>query len=262
MSDLPVQDHLAGILSDFEALKKSFDAEDTDDIPAPSGSPMSSSISHSSFHPFPNHDKATEKQGEDGQSSSSVFDNSVGSTPHSAIHLSSSPSRALKTRTLSSSLSFSRVTENKPVIHNKGSSVVRAVSFQSRLNSGSPNFCSSPSGPGSDNDSLRSSTSSLEYSGGRGYTMPVKTVASYHSPPPLREYHGGQLQHQQHLKANMKKCSSHISVCKSEIKQEQGMMHGIGEPQEMNHGFMSIMDFQTANEEVGKMEIPHMALSL
>lgn len=224
-----------------------------DDIPSfSSASPVSGPISRSSCHFFTNRNTASEKQEGDSQSSSFASNNNS-SASHSSIRPSCNPSPALKTRTLSSSLSFSRVSENKPVIHNKGSSVVRAASFQSRLN---PNICSSLSGPGSDNNSLHSSTSSLEYSGGAGYTMPAKNLASYPSHLPQRECHGRQLQcQQQHLEANIKKFSSHGSVFKSEIKQVQEMMIGIEEPQRMNHGSMSILDLQITDEEVGIMDM-------
>ncbi|KAM4531089.1 uncharacterized protein septin12 [Odontesthes bonariensis] len=255
MSDLPVNDHLAGILSDFEALKRSFDTEDVDDIPSfSSNSSVSTPISPSSCHFFLNNNKTTEEQGGDDQPPSFAFNNnSKGSEAHSRIRLSSNPSPMLKTRTVGSSLSFNRGTMNKPVIHNNGSSVTRAASFQSRLN---PNICSPLSGPGSDNDSLHSSTSSLEYSGGGGYTLPVNKLASYHSPPPHREYHGSHLQHpQRHLEANIKKFSQLGSVLKSEMNQGQGMMLAMREPQEMNHGSVSVIDFQIPNEGIGTIGI-------
>lgn len=78
----------------------------------------------------------------------------------SRISLSSDPSPAqspvLKTR-ISSSLSFNRGTVH--LARANGSHLTRVSSFQTRLN---PNGFSSSSGPGSDNESLHSSSSSLE----------------------------------------------------------------------------------------------------
>ncbi|XP_047427953.1 uncharacterized protein LOC124997940 [Mugil cephalus] len=250
MSDLPVNDHLEGILSDFEALKRSFDAEDVDDIPSFSpASPVSTPISPSSCHYFLN--KAGEEQGGGSQSPTFAFNNnnnSLGSAAHSHSRLSSNVLPALKSRPVLGSLSFNRGSINKPVIHNNGSSVTRAASFQSRLN---PNNCSVLSGPGSDYDSLHSSTSSLECSVGGVYTLPLAKPKSYHSPQPQGEYHGTQPQLPQHnQEAKLKKFSSHGSVFNSEINQKQGMM-GVREPRGVNHGSMSILDFQSPDERVG-----------
>ncbi|XP_062999065.1 septin-12 isoform X2 [Elgaria multicarinata webbii] len=78
----------------------------------------------------------------------------------SRISLSSSPSPAhspvLKTR-IGSSLSFNRGTAHLPRAN--GTNLTRVSSFQTRLN---PNGFSSSLGPGSDNESLHSSSSSLE----------------------------------------------------------------------------------------------------
>ncbi|XP_041826524.1 uncharacterized protein sept12 isoform X2 [Melanotaenia boesemani] len=229
-------------------LKRSFDNEDVDDMPSfSSNSPVSTPISPSSCHFFLNHNKTSEEQGGGGQSPFAF--NNMGSAGHSRIRLSSSPSPVLKTRAIGSSLSFNRGTTNKPIIHNNSSSVTRAASFQSRLN---PNICSPLTGPGSDNDSLHSSTSSLEYSGGGGYTLPINKLASYHSPAHQREYQGSQPQQsQQHLEANTKKFFSHGSVLKPEMKQGQGMMLEMRGSQGMDPSSVSILDFQTPNEGVG-----------
>ncbi|XP_071357588.1 septin-9 isoform X1 [Trachinotus anak] len=251
MSELSVNDHLEGILSDFEALKRSFEIEDVDDIPSfSSASPVSTP---SSSHFFLNHNKANEEHGGGSQSPSLAFNNnsnSLGSAAHhSCIGLSSSPSPVLKSRTVVSSLSFNRGTMNKPAIHNNGSSVARAASFQSRLN---PNSYSMLSGPGSDNDSLHSSTSSLEYSGGGGGALLTK-LGSYPSPPPQVEYHRTKPQlQQQHLEggANMgsnhslKKFSSHGSVFHSEMDRRPGIVLGVPQPQGVNHGSMPSLDLQ------------------
>ncbi|XP_028311548.1 uncharacterized protein LOC114468709 isoform X1 [Gouania willdenowi] len=177
MSELPVNDHLEGILSDFEALKRSFDIDDDDnDIPA---SPVPTPISPSSCHFIHSQSPANEDHGK--VSHSFTFNNNhkrLGSAvfPHSRT--GSSPSPVLKSRSVVGSLSFNRGSVNKPLVHNNGSSVSRASSFQSRLK---PNTCTLLSAAGSDDDSLHSSTSSLEYSGVSAYTMHLK-MASYHNP--------------------------------------------------------------------------------
>uniref|UniRef100_A0A3Q2P687 Septin 12 n=2 Tax=Fundulus heteroclitus TaxID=8078 RepID=A0A3Q2P687_FUNHE len=244
MSDLPVNDHLAGILSDFEALKRSFDDDSVDDMTSVnSASSVSTPISPSSSHFILNHNKPTVKQGGGGQSPAlDVSINSMGFATDSHICLSSSLSPVLKTRAVGSSLSFNRGTMNRPIITSSSSSVTRAASFQSRLN---PNFYSTLSGPGSDNDSLYSSTSSLEYSSGGGYTIPANKLTSYHSPQPQREYYGSKLNWPQQREAN---------VFKSEVNQGQELMQDNREPRGLNHGTMSILDFQFPVE--GKLGIP------
>ncbi|XP_047212640.1 uncharacterized protein LOC124862639 isoform X2 [Girardinichthys multiradiatus] len=190
------------------------------------------------------------EQGQGGQSPSVVVSNkSMSSSVHSHTCLSSSLSPILNTHAVGSSLSFNRGTMNRPIISNNSSSVSRAASFQSRLN---PNFCLKLSGPGSDNDSLYRSTSSLEYSSGGGYIIPANKLTSYHSPPPQREYNGSKLNWPQQHEANMEKFS-HGSVFKSEVSQGPKQMLDIGEPQVLNHGTMSILDFQLPGE--GKLGI-------
>ncbi|KAM8845216.1 uncharacterized protein AB9W97_000469 [Spinachia spinachia] len=189
MSELSVSDHLEGILSDFEALKRSFDIEDVDDIPSFStASAVSTPVSHSSTHFFLHHNKAGEELGGGGQSPSSAYNNSsLGPTAdHSCTSLSSIPSPVLRSRAVVSSRSFNRGTMNKSASQNNSSAVSRAASFQSRLN---PNVYSMLCGPGSDNDSLHSSTSSLDYSGGGGSTLPPTKLGAYSSPPLPVEYH-------------------------------------------------------------------------
>ncbi|CAL8403799.1 unnamed protein product [Boreogadus saida] len=138
MSGFSVNDHLEGILSDFEALKRSFDIDDEDDIPSAPPMPPPSS-------------RTQEGRGATQPSASSG--------PHSPFL---SQRGGLKARSVSSSLSFSH--GNKPAFRRGGGGggggVARAASFQNRFH---PNgYSSSLSGPGSDNDSLHSSSSSLE----------------------------------------------------------------------------------------------------
>lgn len=233
----------------FAALKRSFDNEDIDDMASfTSASPVSDPISPSSCHFILGHSKEREAQGGVIQTPSFAFNNnSIKSEAHPHIGMTSNPIPALKSRAVGSSLSFNRGTMNRPVIYNNGSSVTRAASFQSKLN---PNICSQLSGPGSDNDSLHSSTSSLEYSGGGGYLFPTNKLTSYHSPLPQREYQGSHFQHPQ-VESNIKKLLSHESGFKSEINPDQGMLLNIKEPQEVNQGSLSNLHNQIPIEEVG-----------
>ncbi|XP_013880329.1 uncharacterized protein LOC106529447 [Austrofundulus limnaeus] len=249
MSDPPVNDHLAGILSDFEALKRSFDNEDIDDMASfTSASPVSDPISPSSCHFILGHSKECEAQGGVIQTPSFAFNNnSIRSEAHPHIGVTSNPIPAFKSRAVGSSLSFNRGTMNRPVIHNNGSSVTRAASFQCKLN---PKICSQLSGPGSDNDSLHSSTSSLEYSGGGGYLFPTNKLVSYHSPLHQREYQGSHFQHPQ-VVSNIKTLFSRESGFKSEMNPEQGMVLNIKEPQEVNQGSLSNLDYQIPIEGEG-----------
>ncbi|XP_072734440.1 uncharacterized protein [Ciconia boyciana] len=126
MARLSVREHLDGILSDFEALKKSFEAEDGDEVPgSPPASPLPSGTGecHQPLQP--------------------------GHQPHSGTAASPSPapSPVLHSR-LGTSLSASRANGTT------GTGIARVASFQTRGGSAA--------GPGSDGESLRSSSSSLE----------------------------------------------------------------------------------------------------
>ncbi|CAJ1075380.1 uncharacterized protein sept12 isoform X1 [Xyrichtys novacula] len=253
MSELSVNDHLEGILSDFEALKRSFDVDDVEALP--SFSTDSTPVSPSSPRFFHINNKSNEGQGGGSLSPVLAGSNSLGSTAHHThISLSSKPGQGLKSRPIGSSLSFNRGTMIKPSIHNNGSSVTRAASFQSRLN---PNGYSMFSGPGSDNDSLHSSTSSLEYSGGGGNVPPFTKLGSYRTPPPQGEYQQT-YQHQppqQHLEEganlrsnpNLKKFSSHSNVFHSEMDRGPGVQLGAPEPRGVNHGSMPSLDIQNCD---------------
>lgn len=204
---------------------------------------VSDPISSTSCHFFCNHSKESEGQGEVIQRPSFAFNNMCSAT-HQHICMTSNPSPVLRSRSVSSSLSFDHGTMNQPIIHNHGSTVTRAASFQSKLN---PSICSLLPRPGSDNDSLHSSTSSLEYSSGGLYLFPTNKMAPFHGPLPQREYQGTYLQHPQ-VESNIKKFL-HGNVFKSEINQKQGMVLNIKEPQEGNHDYLSNLDFQIPIEE-------------
>ncbi|XP_050173604.1 LOW QUALITY PROTEIN: septin-12 [Myiozetetes cayanensis] len=126
MARLSVKDHLDGILSDFEALKKSFEAEDGDEAPgSPLVFPLSSGTgeNHRPLQPSPPPCSGT----------------ATGPSP--------APSPVLRTR-LSASLATGRANGTA------GTGIARTASFQTRQ--------ASAAGPGSDGESLRSSSSSLE----------------------------------------------------------------------------------------------------
>ncbi|XP_064886989.1 septin-12 isoform X2 [Columba livia] len=126
MARLSVKEHLDGILSDFEALKKSFEAEDGDEMPSsPPVFPLPSGTSecHQPLQP--------------------------GHPPRSGTTASPSlaPSPVLRSH-LSTSLSVSRANGTA------STGITRVASFQTRRGF--------TAGPGSDGESLRSSSSSLE----------------------------------------------------------------------------------------------------
>ncbi|XP_066497863.1 septin-9 isoform X1 [Hoplias malabaricus] len=219
MSDISVNDHLEGILSDFEALKRSFDIEDVDEIPqfSPTSS-VTSPISPSSI---------LSKAGEVRSAG-----NHMSPTYRSRISLNSSPAQspAMKTRMVSS-LSFNRGTMGKPAI-NSNIGVNRAASFQNRFN---PNGFNSCSGPGSDNDSLHSSSSSLEY-------QASSKMSSYTSPPQspmsVSEHKAQRLG-----SPALKKFSSHGNMFHSEL---DGPLVIPTEPLGISHGSMPSLDLQMA----------------
>ncbi|XP_031981818.1 LOW QUALITY PROTEIN: septin-12 [Corvus moneduloides] len=125
MARLSVKEHLDGILSDFEALKKSFEAEDGDEAPGCPLSPLSSGTGESHQPLQPGHPPR------------------LGSVPGP----SPAPSPVLRTR-LATGLATG------PANGTAGTGIARAASFQGRL--------AFATGPGSDGESQRSSSSSLE----------------------------------------------------------------------------------------------------
>uniref|UniRef100_A0AAR2JG53 Septin-type G domain-containing protein n=1 Tax=Pygocentrus nattereri TaxID=42514 RepID=A0AAR2JG53_PYGNA len=219
MSDVSVNDHLEGILSDFEALKRSFDIDDVDEIPtfSPTSS-VTSPISPSSI---------LSKAGEVRSAG-----NHMSPTYRSRISLNSSPAQspAMKNRMVSS-LSFNRGTMGKPTI-NSNTGINRAASFQNKFN---PNGFNSCSGPGSDNDSLHSSSSSLEY-------QASSKLSSYTSPPqsPMGV---GEYKAQRLGSPALKKFSSHGNMFHSEL---EGPLVIPTEPLGISHGSMPSLDLQMA----------------
>lgn len=240
----------------FTALKRSFDIEDADDGPPFSPpSSLSAPVSPSPSHSFVNHNNPIKNGDKSGMPPSLAFNNNNNSLVSAAhhSHLSSNPSPILKPRNLSSSLSFNRATMIKPAIHNNGSSVIRASSFQSRLN---PNGLLTWSG--NDNDSLHSSTSSLEYSGSvRGCLSPSKPglfprifpEEEYHLPqfPQLPPEKNENFEN----KLQPKKFSSFGNVSHSEKDQDSGIRLGVSHPSGINHCCITSLDLQIPDEEGG-----------
>ncbi|XP_051995208.1 septin-9 isoform X1 [Xyrauchen texanus] len=219
MSNISVNDHLEGILSDFEALKRSFDIDDVNEIHT--FSPTSSLTS-------PINPSAILNKTNDVRSPG----NQVSPPYHSKISISCSPAQSPVMRNrMVSSLSFNRGTMGKPTI-NANTGINRAASFQNKFN---PNGFISSSGPGSDNDSLHSSSSSLEY-------QASSKVCSYTSPPqsPISV---GEYKAQCLGSPALKKFSSHGNMFHSEL---EGPMVIPTEPIGISHGSMPSLDLQMA----------------
>ncbi|XP_016401153.1 septin-9 isoform X1 [Sinocyclocheilus rhinocerous] len=128
-----------------------------------------------------------------------------------------------------SSLSFNRGTMGKPTI-NASSGINRAASFQNKFN---PNGFTSSSGPGSDNDSLHSSSSSLEY-------QASSKLCSYTSPP-QSPVGVGEFKAQRLGSPALKKFSSHGNMFHSEL---EGPLVISTEPMSISHGSMPSLDLQ------------------
>ncbi|XP_052401234.1 septin-9 isoform X1 [Carassius gibelio] len=217
MSDISVNDHLEGILSDFEALKRSFDIDDGNEIPTfPPTSSVTSPISPSAILNQTNEVRSPGNQ--------------VSSPYRSRISISCSPAQSpvLRNRMVSS-LSFNQGKMGKPTI-NVSSGINRAASFQNKFN---PNGFTSSSGPGSDNDSLHSSSSSLEY---QASSKLCSYTSARQSAVGVGEFKA------QHLGSSaMKKFSSHGNMFHSEL---EGPLVIPTEPMGISHGSMPSLDLQ------------------
>lgn len=159
-------------LFSFTALKRSFDIEDVEALESyPTASAASVPATPSSPTCFLDRDKANEKQ--KVRSLSFAFssnNNSLESATQGFQSIPGSSSSLLpRSHTLNSSLSFKIGTTNKSSIHNHNASVIRAASFQGKSN---PTAYSTATEQGSDNDSLYSSSSSLDYTSGWGSITP------------------------------------------------------------------------------------------
>ncbi|XP_007438056.2 uncharacterized protein LOC103058010 isoform X1 [Python bivittatus] len=184
MSQLSVKEHLDGILSDFEALKRSFEMEDVEEVPSCS--------TRSSVNPCPSENGEGKRMGGPMQHiyQSPIGMSSISSPSHSPVP---------KTR-ITNSLSFNRGTTHLPRAN--GTNLIRVSSFQTRLN---PNGFSSSLGPGSD-ESLHSSSSSLE--------CPTPTRCP---PNPARQSESPGIGISQLSNPLLKKFSSHGNVFHAEV---------------------------------------------
>nr|XP_033819080.1 septin-12 isoform X3 [Geotrypetes seraphini] len=229
MAELSVKDHLEGILSDFEALKRSFDIEDVDD---PELSPSSSLNS-----PYIPSSAGMSLTGSGESRRSSGSHQPVYQT-HISISSNSSPAHSpvLKTR-ISSSLSFNRGTIQ--IAKSNGSTrsnLTRVSSFQTRLN---PNGFSML-GPGSDSESLHSSTSSLEC---QPATKLIASVRSSQSPLGQPE---SNIRISKISSPVLKKFSSHGSVFHSEIERPGA---GLVPMTNVNHNSLPSLDLHIAEDQ-------------
>lgn len=199
------------------ALKRSFDIDDE----IPTFSPTSSVTSPMSPCSILNKTSDVRNPG-----------NQVSPPYRSRISISCSPAQSPVMRSrMVSSLSFNRGTMGKPAI-NANSGINRAASFQNKFN---PIGFNSSSGPGSDNDSLHSSSSSLEY-------QASSKLGSYTSPP-LSPGGVGEYKAQRLGSPALKKFSSHGNMFHSEL---EGPLVIPTDPMGISHGSMPSLDLQMA----------------
>lgn len=201
----------------YTALKRSFDIDDVNEIPA--FSPTSSVTSPISPSAILNKTNEVRSPG-----------NQVSSPYRSRISIGCSPAQSPVMRNrMVSSLSFNRGIMEKPTI-TANSGINRAASFQNRFN---PNGFISSSGPGSDNDSLHSSSSSLEY-------QASSKLCSYTSPP-QSPVGVGEFKAQRLGSPALKKFSSHGNMFHSEL---EGPLVIPTESMGISHGSMPSLDLQ------------------
>lgn len=201
----------------YTALKRSFDIDDVNEIPT--FSPTSSVTSPISPSAILNKTNEVRSPG-----------NQVSPPYRSRISISCSPAQSPVMRNrMVSSLSFNRGIMEKPAI-NANSGINRAASFQNKFN---PNGFISSSGPGSDNDSLHSSSSSLEY-------QASSKLSSYTSPP-QSPVGVGEFKAQRLGSPALKKFSSHGNMFHSEL---EGPLVIPTESMGISHGSMPSLDLQ------------------
>ncbi len=213
----------------YTALKRSFDIDDVNEIPT--FSPTSSVTSPISPSDILNKTNDVRSPG-----------NQVSPPYRSRISISCSPAQSpvLRNRMVSS-LSFNRGTMGKPTI-NANTGINRAASFQNKFN---PNGFTSSSGPGSDNDSLHSSSSSLEY-------QASSKLCSYTSPP--QSHVGvGEFKAQCLGSPALKKFSSHGNMFHSEL---EGPLVIPTESMGISHGSMPSLDLQMETAEMRRVISP------
>ncbi|XP_018414074.1 PREDICTED: uncharacterized protein LOC108788730 [Nanorana parkeri] len=231
MTHLSVNDHLEGILSDFEALKRSFDMEDIDDTPV-----FSPTSTHSSaFSPNPNN--VTRASNGDSQLSAGSHQPLYQSRIRISSGCSPSQSPVLKSR-ITSSLSFNRGTMQMDKTNGSaGQGLTRVSSFQTRLH---PSGFSS-SGHGSDSESLHSSTSSLEC------PPPTKPFQPIRPTQNSVGQHGSGITISNVTSPVLKKFSSHGNVFHSEIERPGVRLVPVTTK---NHGSLPSLDLHIAEDNV------------
>lgn len=231
MTHLSVNDHLEGILSDFEALKRSFDMEDIDDTPV-----FSPTSTHSSpFSPSPNN--VTRASNGDSQISTGSHQPLYQSRIRISSSCSPSQSPVLKSR-ITSSLSFNRGTMQMAKTNGSaGQGLTRVSSFQTRLH---PSGFSS-SGHGSDSESLHSSTSSLECPPATKPFQPIRPTQNSVGQ------HGSGVTISNVTSPVLKKFSSHGSVFHSEIERPGVRLVPVTTK---NHGSLPSLDLHIAEDNV------------
>lgn len=217
-----------------------------EDIPSiPTASAVSVPASSSSPNCSINYDKASGKP-KAVQSLPFTFSNNKNNNQRAKTHdsqntQSSNSTLAPKSHNLIGSLSFNRGNTSKPSIHNHSASVIRAASFQGRSN---PHNYSTGTEQGSDNDSLYSSSSSLDCTAGWGSITPTKpglhlghlTQKGYnHTKSPTFPQHLNK-----DIDPNPRKSSSHGTVFNSEMSD----MFGMKVPRPVNTDFVPSFDLQ------------------
>ncbi|XP_043567896.1 septin-9-like isoform X1 [Chiloscyllium plagiosum] len=231
MSELSVNDHLEGILSDFEALKRSFEIDDVDD-----GSSLSpTSPLNTPFHPAPA-----------SVLSSKVTESFVTSTPsppsyHMRIGRSSSSipgAGSSQNRKVTSSQSFNQ--GSKPLPRANGNTAVSLAYVSSFQNKTNPNGFPQSSRADFEIDRMHGSTSSLVYpspSKSNSLLTPLQsslrrndsgTKANHVSSPTLKKYSS---------QGNVFPSVVHPSVISANVGTA-------------NHGSMPALDLHIADEDL------------
>ncbi|KAM9304836.1 septin-12 [Gastrophryne carolinensis] len=229
MTHLSVNDHLEGILSDFEALKRSFDMEDIDDTPVFSPtSPLNSPFS-------PSQSSVTRTSNGDSTLSTGSHQPLYQSRIRISSSCSPSQSPVLKSR-ITSSLSFNRGTMQMAKT-NGSQGLTRVSSFQTRLH---PSGFSS-SGHGSDSESLHSSTSSLECPPPTKAFQPIRPIQTSASQQ------GSGITISNVTSPVLKKFSSHGNVFHSEIERPGVRLVPVTSK---NHGSLPSLDLHIAEDNV------------
>ncbi|MBN3286900.1 SEPT9 protein, partial [Polyodon spathula] len=134
---------------------------------------------------------------------------------------------------------------------NTGTSITRVSSFQTKFN---PNGFSSSCGPGSDNDSLHSSTSSLEYQASSKLSSCASPPQSSCASPPQSPMGMSDFKPQRICSPALQKFSSHGNMFHSEVEPPLALP---AEPMRVNHGSMPSLDLRiTESRGAGNARSP------